>query len=144
MSYMVGKLEKRGICWCKARIFCDYYLEYRILLTLWQQSLHYSQDLVVIFAQPLLFNLSLFYLNQRHKRNLLMGCCHLPPSSQVNCPGAQYTIVHYIAPYSATRHAFCNLHERGGGITSCGEHTLYPDHIIHTTRHISPTPIIPV
>ena len=44
---MVGKHEKRGICWCKARIFWDYYLGYTILLTLWQQSFHYSRDLVL-------------------------------------------------------------------------------------------------
>ena len=48
VSYMVGKLEKRGFFWCKARIFGDYHLGYRILLTLWQQSLHYSLDLVLI------------------------------------------------------------------------------------------------
>ena len=49
---MVGKLEKRGIYWCKARIFWDYYLGYRILLTLWQQNLHYSRDLVIFEGFP--------------------------------------------------------------------------------------------
>ena len=34
--YMDGKLMIRGFFWCEARIFWDYLLGYRILLTLWQ------------------------------------------------------------------------------------------------------------
>ena len=32
VSYMVGKLKKGGFFWCKARIFWDYHLGYRIFL----------------------------------------------------------------------------------------------------------------
>ena len=47
----------RGFFWCEARIFWDYHLGYRILLTLWQQSLHYSRDLVLLDVVKLVGNL---------------------------------------------------------------------------------------
>ena len=46
VSYMVGKIGNRRILWYKARNFWGCHLGYRILVTLWQQSLHYSRDLV--------------------------------------------------------------------------------------------------
>ena len=123
---MVGKLGSRIILWYKARNVWGCHLGYRILVTLWQQSLHYSRDLVL---SKILQFLHQSFITPHEKSHRKAFCC---------CWRGLKQLLHDEIHLDTCKIAFITYNHRFYSIyfsyffsSSCGWHTL--ELVLHTS-----------